>query len=213
MIESLLTGTAVILRILSNPLGNVIQKQLTNKNNHPLLVNFLTYLILSLSCIFIIAGVKLNTLPVQFWIYSLLAGIAGALGNGFLVKALQKGDLSVLGPINSYKSVVSIIIAVFLLGEIPNFWGIAGVVLIIYGSYFVLDTTKERFTWTLFKKPEIQFRIWAMILTAIEAVFIKKIILASFPLLAFTSWCWFGAGFHLFYFLFIASILETNSEK
>ena len=209
MLEPFLTGTAVLLRIFSNPLGNVFQKQLTSKNNHPLLVNFITYFLLSLFCIFIVAGVKLNSLPRQFWIYSVLAGIAGALGNGFLVKALQKGDLSVLGPINSYKSVVGIIFAVFLLNEIPNIWGIAGVILIIYGSYFVLDTTKERFTWALLKKQEIQFRIWAMILTAIEAVFIKKIILASSPLLAVASWCWFGAGFS-FIFIFIYRINFRN---
>lgn len=197
MLGTIYTGIAVLLRILANPLGNVFQKQLTTKNNHPLIVNFLTYLLLSVGCIFFIAGVKPETLPVQFWIYSVLAGIAGALGNGFLVKALQKGDLSVLGPINSYKSVVSIIFAVFLLREIPNVYGIAGVILIIYGSYIVLDTTQERFSWALLKKPEIQFRILAMILTAIEAVFIKKIILASSPTLAFVSWCWFGAGFSL----------------
>jgi drug/metabolite transporter (DMT)-like permease len=197
MLEPVFTGIAVFLRILSNPLGNVFQKQLTSKNNHPLLVNFLTYLLLSVICIFIINGVQWNQLVRQFWIYSLLAGIAGAVGNGFLVKAMQKGDLSVLGPVNSYKSVVSIIVAVFLLREIPNFLGITGVVLIIYGSYFVLDTTKERFSWALLKKPEIQFRIWAMILTAIEAVFIKKIILASSATLAFISWCWFGAAFSL----------------
>jgi drug/metabolite transporter (DMT)-like permease len=212
MLETLFTGAAVILRIFSNPLGNVIQKQLTAKNNHPLLVNFLTYLLLSVFCILIIAGVKLHTLPQQFWIYSVLAGIAGALGNGFLVKALQKGDLSVLGPINSYKSVVGIIVAVFLLREIPNFWGISGIVLIIYGSYFVLDTTQERFTWVLLKKPEIQFRIWAMILTAIEAVFIKKIILASSPALAFASWCWFGAGFSLI-LIFIYQIDFKNELR
>jgi uncharacterized membrane protein len=46
-----------------------------------------------------------------------LAGITGALGNGFLLRALEKGDLSVLGPINSYKSVAGIIFAVFLLNQ------------------------------------------------------------------------------------------------
>lgn len=213
MLEPILTGTAVLIRILSNPLGNVFQKQLTAKNNHPLLVNFLTYLLLSLFCIFIVASIKLHTLPRQFWIYSVLAGIAGALGNGFLVKALQKGDISVLGPINSYKSVVGIIVAVFLLSEIPNIWGIAGVVLIITGSYFVLDTTQERFSWALLKKPEIQFRIWAMILTAIEAVFIKKIILASSATLAFVSWCWFGAAFSLLLMFVYRLNLKNELQK
>lgn len=202
MIETLLTTLAVLLRILSNPFGNVFQKQLTAKKNHPLLVNFLTYLLLSFFCIFIALNVHWHKLPQQFWLYSVLGGIAGALGNGFLVKALQKGDLSVLGPVNSYKSVVGIIVGIFLLNEIPNFWGVLGIVLIIYGSYFVLDTTEERFSLAILKKPEIQFRIWAMILTAIEAVFIKKIIVVSSATLAFISWCWFGALFS-FLLLFI----------
>lgn len=197
MIETLLTSLAVLLRILSNPFANVFQKQLTAKNNHPLLVNFLTYLLLSVFCIFLVIGVQWQELSRQFWFYSVWGGIAGALGNGFLVKALQKGDLSVLGPINSYKSVVGIIVAIFLLGEIPNFWGVTGVVFIIYGSYFVLDTTPEKFTWTLLRKKEIQYRLWAMILTAIEAVFIKKVIIVSSATLAFVSWCWFGALFSL----------------
>jgi drug/metabolite transporter (DMT)-like permease len=200
LIETVLTPIAVLLRIFSNPLGNVFQKQLTSKDNHPLLINFLTYLLLSIPCIFISARVHWYILPVQFWLYSILGGIAGALGNGFLVMALQKGDLSVLGPINSYKSVVGIIAGIFLLGELPNVWGISGIALIIYGSYVVLDTTQDRFSWALFKRPEIQYRIWAMILTAIEAVFIKKIILASTTTIAFISWCWFGT---LFSFLFL----------
>ena len=202
MIETLLTTIAVLLRILSNPLGNVFQKKLTAKKNHPLLVNFLTYLPLSFFCLFIALNVHWSELPRQFWFYSVLGGIAGALGNGFLVKALQKGDLSVLGPINSYKSVVGIVVGIFLLHEIPNIWGVIGIVLIVYGSYYVLDTTEERFSWALLKKPAIQFRIWAMILTAIEAVFIKKIILASSAMLAFISWCWFGTLFS-FVLLFI----------
>ena len=202
MLETLFTTFAVFLRIISNPFGNVFQKQLTSNNNHPLLVNFLTYLILSFFCFFIAFRVGWLDLPAQFWFYSLLGGIAGALGNGFLVKALHTGDLSVLGPINSYKSVVGVVMAIFLLGEVPNIVGLLGIVLIIYGSYFVLDTTKERFSWVLLKKKEIQYRIAAMVLTAIEAVFIKKVILDSSTLVAFISWCWFGAVFS-FLLLFI----------
>lgn len=186
---------AVLLRILSNPVGNGVQKSLTAKGNHPLVVNFLTYFLLSVICLLPAIGVQWQSLPEEFWLYAVLAGIAGASGNGFLVKALEKGALSVLGPINAYKSVVGILVGIVLLGELPNVWGVVGIVLIIYGSYFVLDTTDERFSWALLRKSEIQFRIWAMILTAIEAVLIKKMILASSPTIAFFSWCWFGALF------------------
>jgi drug/metabolite transporter (DMT)-like permease len=134
----------------------------------------------------------------------------GAIGNGFLVKALEKGDLSVLGPINAYKSIIGIVTGVFLLGEIPNIWGALGVILIIYGSYFVLDTTESRFSWALFKRKEIQFRLWAMVLTAIEAVFTKKVILASSTLTAFISWCWFGALFS--FLLLVVSGIRIKKE-
>ena len=195
MAETVLLSIAVLVRIFSNPLGNVFQKQVTVKGNHPLLVNFLTYLLLSVACLYFASFLDWPVLTLEFWIYSVLGGIAGALGNSFLVKALQKGDLSVLGPINSYKSLIGIFVGVILLEEVPTFWGLLGVALIIYGSYFVLDTTKERFSFALLKKEEIRFRIWAMILTAIEAVLVKKVILASSNPIAFISWCCFGALF------------------
>jgi drug/metabolite transporter (DMT)-like permease len=193
----LLTFAAVCLRILANPLANVFQKSLTLKGHHPLLVNFLSYLGLSLLCLVPAIGIPWHQLPSSFWLYSVLGGIAGASGNGFLVRALQKGDLSVLGPINAYKSVVGMVVGIFLLGEVPNLWGAVGTALIIWGSYFVLDSTEDRFSWALLRRPEIQYRIWALILTAIEAVLLKKVILASSVSIAFLSWCWFGGLFSL----------------
>jgi drug/metabolite transporter (DMT)-like permease len=201
----LATVFSLILRILANPIGNVFQKKLTGKQNHPLLVNFLTFFILSIIC-FIPAWQQDWTQISKFsWYYGIIAGVFGAIGNGFLVKALQKGDLSILGPINSYKSVVGILIGIIFLHEIPNFWGVIGVALIIYGSYFVLDTMEEHFSWTLLKNKEIQFRIWAMILTAIEAIFIKKVILYSSTTISFFFWCWFGAFFS-FILIFIFKV-------
>jgi len=157
-------------------------------------------------------AIKRPVLPTEFWVYSVLAGIAGALGNSFLVKALHKGDLSILGPINSYKSVVGIIGGIFLLGEFPNFWGLLGVAIIIFGSYFVLETTEDRFTWSLLKRSAIQYRIWAMILNAVEAVFIKKILLVSSTTIAFISWCWFGMIFS-FLFLYVYRVNITVEVK
>lgn len=187
----------MLLRILSNPLANVFQKILTARGRHPLSVNLLTYLGLSVLCLPFALQVPWSALPSDFWTFSLLGGIAGAAGNGFLVKALQKGDLSVLGPVNAYKSVVGLIAGIFLLGEIPNLWGAAGTLLIIGGSYFVLDTTGDKVSRGLLRRPDIQYRLWALLLTAIEAVFIKRVIRASDVPTAFLSWCWGGALFAL----------------
>ena len=90
MTGTILVIIAVSLRIISNPLGNVFQKQLTSKRHHPLIVNFITYFLLSLICLLWAFNTKWPALNRTFWVYSVLAGIAGALGNGFLVKALHR---------------------------------------------------------------------------------------------------------------------------
>lgn len=192
-----LTAFAVLLRILSNPLANVFQKRLTLRGNDPLVVNFLTFFILSLFCIVPATRIDWTAFPAAFWSYGVVAGVFGATGNAFLVRALQGGDLSVLGPINSYKSVVGLLTGMLLLGEMPNGWGVAGIVLIVAGSYFVLDTPEERFSAALFRRRDIRYRIWAMMLTAVEAVLIKKVILYSSPAVSFYMWCGFGALFSL----------------
>lgn len=202
MTTTVLTVIAVLLRIISNPLGNVFQKKLTANGNHPLVVNFLTYLLLSFACIVYAWFIEWKTLATEFWIYSIIAGCVGAGGNAFLVKALQQGDLSVIGPINAYKSIVGLIFGIILLQEIPNLLGLTGILLVVIGSYFILDTTQDRFSIALLKRPEIKFRIWALILSAVEAVLIKKIILASTPPVAFISWCVFGSVFSFIFLQF-----------
>ncbi len=192
-----LTYIAILLRILSNPFSNVFQKSLTGRGQDPLAVNALSYVLLSVACLAFAWQIDWSALAWQFWAYAALGGVFGAVGNGFLVMALRKGDLSVLGPVNSYKSVVGIIVGIVLLGELPSLMGVAGVGVIIWGSYFVFDTTDEGFSWALLKNREIQYRLWAMVLTAIEAVIIKKVILYSDTTISFFAWCWAGALFSL----------------
>jgi drug/metabolite transporter (DMT)-like permease len=213
MIITALITLAVLLRIFSNPLANVFQKQLSEKGIHPIFFNFLSWLFLAFGCVMTMTFITWPELSQKFWIYAIICGIVGAFGNGFLVKAIEKGELSVLGPINSYKAIVGIIGGIILLGEIPNFWGLLGIALIIFGSYFVLDTTEERFSLALLKRRDIQYRLWALILTAIEAVFIKKVIIETSVTFAFISWCCFGAVFS-FLMLFIYRVeIKNESQK
>lgn len=208
-----LTIIAVICRILVNPFSNVLQKQITLKGQHPLFINLTTYVLLAGISLFIISGNAIHTLDSTFWIYSIAGGITGALGNGFIVKALEKGDLSILGPINAYKSIVGLLFAFIILQELPNYWGLLGVILIIGGSYFVLDTTEEKFSWKLLKQPAIQYRIAALILTGIQAVLDKKVIEHSNLQIAFAGWSIFGASFSFLFILFTKVSLKNEVKK
>lgn len=193
-VDTLLVA-AITIRIISNPIANVIQKNLALSRQHPLFINFFSYQILALLSLILLTRNTIAGLAPSFWIYSVLGGIAGAFGNAFIIKALEEGDLSVLGPINAYKSIIGIIFAFLLIGELPNAWGFAGVLLIIAGSYFVLSTGQEKFSWSILKQPAIRYRMAALVLTGIQAVFDKKIIQSSNLELAFVSWCVFGALF------------------
>lgn len=206
--RALLLILAVLLRIFSNPAANVYQKQLTARGLPPLAINAHTYLLLSLAVLVPALNVAWRQWPPSFWWYAAGVGVCGALGNGFLVKALQGGELSVLGPVNAYKSVVSVVFGIFLLGEVPGIRGLIGILLIIYGSYFVLDTTEERFSAKLFRRSDIQFRILALVFTAIEAVLLKKLILLSGVLVSFIIWCWAGAVFSV-----VLVLLQTTRNK
>lgn len=201
----MLVYLAVLLRILSNPVSNVFQKQLTdNGGHHPLAVNFTSYALLFIVS-FLLFGLRVRwaSFPAEFWMWSALAGVFGGVGNGFLILALRGGDLSILGPINSYKSIIGLITGIILLGELPSVAGLLGMALIIGGSYFVFDTTDEGFSWRLLRNKAIRYRIWAMVLTAIEAVFLKKVVLLSDTPTSLVIWCGFGM---IFSFVFLKTM-------
>ncbi len=182
---------AIICRIFSNSLSNVFQKKLAGGGEHPACVNFYNYLILSLFSLPILFKMDFSFINMQFIIYAILGGVFGALCNCFMVLALEKGELSVLGPINSYKAIVGLIFAIFILGEYPDIYGIVGVILIILGSFFIFDNPKDIF------KQDIRYRFYALFFSAVEAVFIKKVIILSSISVSFAASSILGAMFSL----------------
>lgn len=194
----MLIATLVAVRILANSSANVLQKKLAGGGMPSLRVNFLTYLGLCAIAAGMAFRCDWTAFDRNFWIFAVLTGVCGALGNGFLVMALKNGELSVLGPINAYKAVVAMLGGLVVLHEIPGRQGLAGMFLIIAGSYLVLDTLPERFSLRLLKRRDIQFRLYALCFTAFEAVMLKKVIAHSSPETAFVIWCASGAFFAFF---------------
>lgn len=187
--QILLNIIAILFRIFSNSFSNVFQKKLTKSGEAATCINCINYILMSLISIPLLLLVNFSLITPEFWLYAIAGGITGAIGNCFMVLALKQGELSVLGPINSYKAIVGMIFGIFLLHEYPNIYGVLGIGLIIIGSYFILETPKA-----LLRK-DIQYRIYALIFTAIEAVFIKKVIILSSIASSFIISSFLGAIF------------------
>ncbi len=186
----------LIVRILSNPIANVFQKKLS-VDNSSLTINFYTYFLLSLFCLPFVNLLFNQSYSLYFWLIALFAGFLCTLGTLFLIKAINIGELSVIGPINSYKCVIGLIASIFMLKEMPSLLGIFGMGLIIWGSKFIFASSQEGFSINLFKRKDIQYRLLALLLTGIEAALLKKIIILSSVQVCFILWCFMGAFWSL----------------
>ena len=176
-------------RIISNSYLNVFQKLLTDMGNKPSVVNFYTYLGLTILSVALIPFITISFSEEVVFNF-ICMGILGALGNYFIIKALSVGELSSLAPINSYKPVVALIIAFFYLKEVPSLYAIFGIILIISGTYILNKSIINN-------KLAIFYRVLALIFSGTEAVFIKKIILLTNIPASFMLWAISGLIFSL----------------
>lgn len=204
---------ALFFRITSNPLANAIQKKLAEKYSATL-INLYSFGCLSLACIYPAFINHWSSYSYNYWGYVILAGLLCTLGSICLIKALQCGEMSVLGPINSYKCIVGLIFGYILLGEIPSLKGLFGTLLIIIGSWFIFDTVKEGVSFKLLLRKDIILRFCALFFTGCEAAVLKKIILMSSPQESFILWCFSGFLFSiLLAFLFKTKIRRLNLKN
>src|SRR4051812_35341888 len=129
---------AVLVRILANPFSNVFQKILTRKGAGSLFIIAFPLAILAvlLSPFYWMCAKGTGA---SFWTNISICAVLAVAGNALLVQALRLADLSVLGPINAYKAVVSLLPGVVLLHEVPSRMAMVGIALIVAGSYFLVD--------------------------------------------------------------------------
>ena len=187
-----LTILAVIARIVANPLSNLFQKQLAQRSADPLFTIVATHGLLTALALPLLAGTPLGTLSADFWTDIVTAVVLAVAGYLFLWYALRSADLSVLGPINAYKAVLGLLLAVVLIGEVPTVFGLIGVALIVAGSYFVIDRVPgqaHRHAFRQFaREPGVRLRFAALICSATESVFLKRALILSSPITTFLVW-------------------------
>jgi drug/metabolite transporter (DMT)-like permease len=141
----------------------------------------------------------MQTTGATFWSNMVTAAALAVVCNTLLVEAVKRDDLSLLGPINSFKPVVSLVPALWLLGEVPGVLGLAGIALVVVGSYGLVGGTvvyspaspKVR----LFQRRGVQLRVAALVLSAVEAVFLKRAMAAATPTATFVGWSMLGLAF------------------
>lgn len=154
----------------------------------------LTHALLALACVPLIReGLDL---PATFWMNMSLCAVLAVASNVLLVQAVKLTDLSLLGPINAWKPVVSLVPGIVLLREVPAAGALAGIGLVIAGSSLLTTGASRGTPHTglrgLLRDAGVQLRLAALVLSGVEAVFLKRALLASWPLVAFAWWAILG---------------------
>lgn len=207
----MLTSLLVAARIVSNPVSNVLQKQLAQRGVHPVAVIASAHLLLSLLAVPWLLGTREYPTSLTFWGDLFLCAALAVASNVLLVYALRAADLSLLGPINAYKAVLSLGLGAVVLREIPTAWGLAGVGLILLGSYRLSDSAPtaggETRLLRLWRNRGVQLRVAALVLSATEAVFLKRGLHAASP--SFTLAAWAVAGLP---FVALASVMWMRTS-
>jgi drug/metabolite transporter (DMT)-like permease len=187
----------VITRIILNPVVNLCQKKLSNNGASSLLIVTSTYLTLSILSIpwFFVRGI--DGLSAGFLITALLMTIAGTAGNLLLMMALKHSDLSVFGPINAFKPVIGLILAYFMISEIPSVRGVVGILIIVAGSFFLGHDPEGGISVgtfaALFRSRGVILRLASLCLISVEAVLMKECVNHAGVLSTFAVWALLGA--------------------
>jgi drug/metabolite transporter (DMT)-like permease len=192
----MLTILSVIVRIVASPASNVFQKQLTQRAADPIFIICVTHALLALICLPMLFQPATFELGAGFWTNMTVSSLLAVSGNALLVFALRSADLSLLAPINAYKSVLGLVLGIFLINEVPGPIGVAGVLLILAGTFFLGGSDPERPNGNpfalFFRERGVQLRFAALGLSATEAVFLKKAVLESSSQTTFVFWSILG---------------------
>ena len=206
----------VLSRLLFSAFSNVFQKQLTHRGFDSLFIVFSAYLVLAVICLPLLFLFDPFSLTTTFWINIFFAALLDMAGTVYLVMSLSKTDLSIFGPLNAYKVVVSMILAMIFIGEIPNLQGFFGVAVIVAGSYFLFPakTTQQSRIKTLLKDKGVQYRFLSILLFSIGTLPLKTAVVNGGALATTVFWCLLGLPLAaMTQWFFIKGKLQENMTK
>lgn len=182
----------LVIRIVSNPCSNALQKWLAGQGTATASQLLLVH-----------AGLSGVTLPLlirdpaaqnpAFWGWCGLSAALAVAANGLIIEALRRSDLSLLGPINAFKPVVGLLPGWILLSEPLGIVAASGILLILAGSLLLTPAANPGGrNPSLLQDRGVQLRFLALILSAGEAVTLKRALRIADPLTVFGAWCLLG---------------------
>ena len=71
------------------------------------------------------------------WVLMVSMGATGAIGHFLLIKAFHRAPASVLAPFTYSQLIFSGLLSIWIFGDIPDTWGLAGAALILAGGLYV----------------------------------------------------------------------------
>lgn len=181
----------IAVRVLANPCSNALQKLLALRGVHPVAVIGLAHLGLTLLAV---VALPFCDAPrgSAFWLNITVSAALATLANVLIVYAVRDSDLSLLGPVNSFKPVVSLLPGWLLLGEVPSLATLAGIALVVGGSCWLAAPVKAgqraKSPLSILLDHGVQLRIAALIPSAVEAVFLKRALGQASPATTFFWW-------------------------
>jgi drug/metabolite transporter (DMT)-like permease len=180
----------VAIRIAATNWANVVQKRLLAPG--------------SASPLQLVAGVwgwmTLLTLPwwigawnagSPFWFWMLTTCVLEVPGNVLLLRSLQQTELSVFGPLSSFKPVISLALAMLLFGETPSISGAVGVAIVVLGTIWLTSEPSSRAEAVdaAKRRAGIRDRLLAVVLTATASVFLKQAMAGQSEVRVLAVWC------------------------
>ena len=182
-------------RLVFSSFSNVFQKKLTHQGLHPFFIVMASYLVLSIICLPLLWTFNPFDLNNSFWINIFFAALFDMAGTLFLVMSLSKTDLSIFGPLNAYKVVISMFLAMIFIGEIPNAQGFIGIAIIVLGSYFLFPSgthISSNRVLHLLLEPGVQYRFLSILLFSIGTLPLKNAVVAGDAISTTVFWCLIG---------------------
>ena len=171
--------------------ADVIKKITLNRKTNEFVLLWLVFIISSLLLIpiahFFPKGEKIDN---EFFGLLALSGLLKFFSNIFYIKALKKSEISLVLPIINFTPLFLLITSPLMLGEKYSWWGLFGVIIIVFGSYLLKIDSREK-NWlapiiALFSDRGVQLMLLVSLIWGIISNIDKMGVKASSSL----TWVW-----------------------